>query len=40
MMQSQYSKSDIKQAILTLENVEDTINRLIDWNNEIFSTDF
>ncbi len=38
MMPSQYSKEDIKRAALTLENIEDTISRLIEWNASVTST--
>lgn len=37
-MLSQYSDSDIKRAYQTFESLKDTINQLIDWNNNIKST--
>lgn len=37
MSQSQYSKSDIQRAILTVENIDDTISTLIDWNVSVTS---
>lgn len=38
-MQSQYSKSDIARARQTLESVEDTVIRLIEWNESIKSAE-
>lgn len=39
-MQSQYSNSSNTQAMLTLENVSDAINQLIEWNAAVKSTDY
>lgn len=38
-MLSQYSDSDIKRAYQTFESIKDTVNQLIDWNNNIKSTE-
>lgn len=34
-----YSESDINRAILTLENIAETISQLIEWNTIIASTE-
>ncbi len=39
MTLSQYSNDAIRQAILTLENIEDTIYKIIEWNNDITSSE-
>ena len=38
-MQSPYSDSDCSRALLTLENVSDTIEQLIEWNKNVHSTE-
>lgn len=37
-MESLYSESNIKQALLTMRNVSDTISQLIMWNEKISSS--
>lgn len=38
-MESQYSKLNIEQSLLTLEDISDAIEQLIDWNKYVESTD-
>lgn len=38
-MQSKYSNSDISRARQTLESVEETINQLIEWNQQVKSAE-
>lgn len=38
-MQSQYSDYDYSRALLTLENINDTIEQLIEWNRNVQSAE-
>lgn len=38
-MQSQYSDADLKRALQTLESVDETIARLIEWNDGLTAAD-
>lgn len=38
-MSSQYSESEIRRALLTLESVKTTIVQLIEWNKEVLTAD-
>ena len=38
-MKSPYSESDCSRALLTLENIYDTIEQLIEWNSNVQSTE-
>ena len=40
MTQSNYSESNIVQALQTLESVEETIVQLMDWNKDIVDVDY
>lgn len=38
-MQSQYSESHIHQGVLTLENILQTIDQIVDWNKNVKTTE-